>query len=55
MNDHLRLAAACRRLQFEVLKVIGIFWIINKIHWLNIKEPFNTLYKRSNKLDKTIK
>ena len=46
INRDMRLAAACRRLQFEVVKLFGIFWIIERIHWLKIKEPWNTLYRR---------
>lgn len=42
-----RLAAACRRLQFEVVKSLGIFWLIEKIPWLKIKEPWGKLYKRT--------
>jgi len=49
INEHKRLAAACRRFQFEAIKSIGIFWLIEKTPWLKIKEPWNTLYKRSNK------
>jgi len=44
-----RLAAACRRFQFELFKSIGIFWLIEKTPWLKIKEPWNTLYKRAKK------
>ena len=49
INEHKRLEAACRRFKFEALKAIGIFWLIDKIKGLEIKEPYNTLYKRANK------
>jgi len=42
-----RLAAACRRFQFEAIKSLGIFWLIEKTPWLKIKEPWNKLYKRA--------
>lgn len=42
-----RLAAACRRFQFEAIKSLRIFWLIEKTPWLEIKEPWNKLYKRS--------
>ena len=46
-NEQLRLAVLCRRLKFEVLKSIGLFYLIDKIYFLKIKEPWNTLYKRT--------
>ena len=49
INEHKRLAAACRRFKFEAIKSLGIFWLIEKTPWLNIKEPWKTLYKRANK------
>ena len=49
INEHTRLAAAFRRFQFECIKALGMFWLIDKISWLNIKEPWNRLYKRSKK------
>ena len=49
INEYKRLDAACRRFTFESLKAIGIFWLIEKIPWLNIKEPWNKLYKRANR------
>lgn len=42
-----RLTAACRRLQFEAIKSLGIFWLIEKTPWLKIKEPWNKLYQRT--------
>jgi len=42
-----RLAAAWRRFQFEATKSLGIFWLIEKIPWLKIKEPWNKLYQRA--------
>ena len=42
-----RLAAACRRFQFEVIKSLGIFWLIEKTPYLKIKEPWSKLYKRA--------
>jgi len=47
MKTNKRLAAACRRLRFEAVKSLGIFWLIEKIPGLKIKEPWNTLYIRS--------
>ena len=49
INEHKRLEAACRRFKFEALKSIGIFWLIEKIPHLKIKEPWDKLYKRANK------
>ena len=46
INKHKRLKASCRRLKFELLKSIGIFYIIDKVPHLNIKEPWRKLYKR---------
>lgn len=44
-----RLAAACRRFQFEVVRSLGVFWLIEKTPWLKIKEPWNKMYNRSRK------
>jgi len=41
-----RLRAAGRRLIFEMVRSIGVFWLINYTHFGEIKEPWNTLYKR---------
>ncbi len=49
INQEKRIQANCRRLKFEVLKSIGIFWIIDNICFLKLKEPWNKLYKRENK------
>jgi len=49
INEHIRFAAALRRFQFECIKSLGVFWLIERIPWLNIKEPWNKLYKRANK------
>ena len=46
ITESTRLKAACRRFQFEVIKSLGIFWLIKKIPWLKIKEPWNRLYER---------
>jgi len=46
INKHKRGEAACRRLQFEVVKMLGVFWLIERIPGLKIKEPWNKLYKR---------
>lgn len=46
INEDTRLAATCRRLKFDTIKVIGIFWLIEKIPGIKIKEPWKTLYKR---------
>jgi len=47
INEYTRLAAAWRQLQFEFIKTIGIFWLIEKIPGLKIKAPWDKLYKRS--------
>ena len=47
INEFTRLEAVCRQLKFEMIKSLGIFWLIEKMPWLKIKEPWNKLYKRS--------
>lgn len=47
IREQKRLAASWRRFQFEFLEGLGFFWLISKINWLKIKEPWNKLYKRS--------
>jgi hypothetical protein len=47
IREQKRLSAAWRRFQFEFLEGLGFFWLISKISFLNLKEPWNTLYKRS--------
>jgi hypothetical protein len=47
INEFTRLDAACRRFKFEMIKSLGIFWLIEKIPGLKIKEPWNKLYKRT--------
>jgi len=47
LNEHKKLAAACRRFQFEAIKTLGIFWLIDKIPFLNIKQPWKKLYRRT--------
>jgi hypothetical protein len=42
-----RLAAAIRRLNFQFVKSIGVFWLIERIPSLTIKEPYNKMYQRS--------
>lgn len=49
INEQRRMFASCRRFTFESLKSIGIFWIIDKVEWLRIKEPWNKLYERTKK------
>ena len=51
INNEIKLAAVCRRFQFELIKSIGIFWLIEKCK-LSIKEPWKTLYERSKKQNK---
>lgn len=46
INEYTRLAASCRRFKFDVTKSIGIFWLIDKIPGLSLKEPWRTLYER---------
>ncbi len=46
IDEFMRVAAAGRRLQFEILRMWGVFWLIEKIG-LGIKEPWNTLYQRT--------
>jgi hypothetical protein len=48
-NKHKRLEAALRRFIFEALKAIDIFWIIEATPWFKIKQPWNRLYKRTQK------
>lgn len=50
INDYARFQAALRRLQFEMVKTLGVFWVLKKIPFLEIKEPWKTLYSRSKKL-----
>lgn len=49
INEFKRLGASNRRLIFEVIKYLGIFYFIENILRLNLKEPWNTLYKRAKK------
>ena len=44
-----RLKAAGRRFVFEFSKSLGIFWLIQKIPCLYIKQPWKRLYERTNK------
>jgi len=44
-----KLAAAQRRFVFELIRIFGVFWLIEKIPALAIKEPWNTLYQRTKK------
>lgn len=46
INEFTRLEAACRRFKFEAIKSFGVFWLIERIPWLKLKEPWNKLYKR---------
>ena len=48
INPYIRLAAAWRAFAFESIKNLGIFWIISKIPFLEIKQPYRKLYERSN-------
>ena len=49
MIDHQkRLQAACRRFAFEFSKSLGMFWLIQKIPCLYIKQPWKRLYERTN-------
>jgi hypothetical protein len=52
ITQQTRLAAACRRFQYEVTKALGIFWLIEKTPWLQIKEPWKTMYRRDTKRNK---
>ena len=47
VTQQTRLASACRRFQFEVVKSLGIFWLIEKTPWLKIKEPWDKFYQRT--------
>ena len=44
-----RLKAAGRRFVFEFSKSLGMFWLIQKIPCLYIKQPWKRLYERTNK------
>jgi len=46
LNKYTRLGVTCRRFTFEMIKSLGIFWLIEKIPGIKIKEPWNKLYKR---------
>lgn len=48
-----RLSAAVRRFKFEFAKQIGIFWLISKVPFLEIKSPWDKLYQRSSLKNKT--
>jgi hypothetical protein len=52
LNKYRRSDAVLRRFTFEFLNSIGVFWIIDKIEYLDIKEPWKTLYKRTKKCTK---
>ncbi len=41
--------ATCRRFKFELSKALGVFWMIDKIPWLKIKEPYGRMYRRTKK------
>ena len=45
--ENIKKAAACRRFKFEVLKALCVFFLIDKMPWFNIKEPWNKLYNRT--------
>jgi hypothetical protein len=45
-NQFKRLAAVNRRFKYEIIKLLGIFWLIEKIPFLKIKESWDKLYKR---------
>jgi hypothetical protein len=47
MNN--RLQATSRRFMYEFLKVFGFFWLVNNIHGIRMKEPYNKMYQRENK------
>ena len=51
MEEFKRLQDSLRRLMFEVIKSLGIFWLIERMPWLRIKEPWNNLYKRDRQSD----
>lgn len=46
MNDFKRFEAAKRRFVFESLKALGVFWVIDKISFLEIKPPYRKMYDR---------
>lgn len=50
INEHTRLEATCRRMKFEVIKAMGLFWLIEKTPGIRIKEPWRKLYKRAKQL-----
>jgi hypothetical protein len=52
INESKRILATCRRFQFEFIKFVGIFWLVDKISFFRIKEPWNKMYKRKKKLSK---
>lgn len=52
ITPYSRLASSFRRFQFEVVKSLGVFLLIEKIPGFKIKEPWNKLYQRSKKKSK---
>ena len=47
VNKYTRIEAAKRRVAFEYLKAIGIFWLISRIPGLEIKQPYRKMYLRT--------
>lgn len=45
---------ALRNLKFEIGKSLGIFWLTEKVSFLKIKEPYNKLYQRDKKKNKSL-
>jgi len=46
IDQKTRLAASCRRLQFELSNLLGLFWIIEKTPGLYIQQPWREMYRR---------
>jgi len=51
INNEKMIHASFRRLKYELLKTLGVFYMIEKIPGIKIREPFKTMHNRSKKLN----
>ena len=49
INNEKMIQASFRRLKYELLKTLGVFYMIEKIPGIKIREPFKPMYNRSKK------
>jgi len=49
INNEKRIHASFRRLKYELLKTLGVFYMIEKIPGIKIREPFKPMHNRSKK------